>query len=212
MKVALFSGGKESFYASARAGNVDAYIIFVYRFPEPSPHLVNLGPSVATGLLSGKPVIVRRLTPGKELEESARFLNALGADTIVAGDVYIEDHLKYMEALAREAGASLEEPLWGMEPVELLYKEIEYGLRVKIIGTNFQLQDLLGLLIEKNNVEKIVAQITGRGCDAIGERGEYHTLVVDSPLHTSGLHYNVTRAIKTSRSVLLHLTLLPNTL
>jgi len=57
MRVAMFSGGKESFYASVRAGGVDAYIMFIYKFPEPSPHIVNLGPSIATGLLSGRPVM-----------------------------------------------------------------------------------------------------------------------------------------------------------
>ena len=40
-----------------------------------------------------------------------KLLQRLGADEIVAGDVYVEDHLRYMESVAAEAGARLREPL-----------------------------------------------------------------------------------------------------
>ena len=38
MRIALFSGGKESLYASIIGGPIDAYVMFIYEFPEPSPH------------------------------------------------------------------------------------------------------------------------------------------------------------------------------
>ena len=54
MRIALFSGGKESYYASIIGGPVNAYVMFIYEFPEPSPHIVNIGLSVMTGILTGK--------------------------------------------------------------------------------------------------------------------------------------------------------------
>ena len=78
MKIAMFSGGKDSLYASIRAGPIDAYVVLVYSFPISSPHLVNLGPSVQTGLLTRKPVFIKRLTKGKEFSETVEFLRFLG--------------------------------------------------------------------------------------------------------------------------------------
>ncbi len=207
MKIALFSGGKDSFYASIKESPVDAYLILVYKFPYPSPHLINLGLSVMTGLLVNKPVFVKRLTYGKEFYETVEFLRTIGADIIVAGDVYIEDHLKYMERVANESGATLREPLWGMDPWEVLAEEMDYGLEAIIIGVVHELENILGKKLSAKNYERIAEIISKKGYDILGERGEYHTLVEYSPNHSDRLKYKIAGICTTGRGKILELVL-----
>ncbi|HDJ83846.1 MAG TPA: ATPase [Desulfurococcaceae archaeon] len=205
MKIAMFSGGKDSLYASIRAGPIDAYVVLVYSFPIPSPHLVNLGLSVQTGLLTRKPVFIKRLTKGKEFSETVEFLRFLGVNTIVAGDVYIEEHLKYMEKLANEVGASLKEPLWGMDPLEVFYREVEYGIESRIIGVIHSLKDILGKVINQDNYEEIARYIIEKKADVLGEKGEYHTLVEYSPVHCDRLSYRIIGKKSISKNIILEL-------
>ncbi len=207
MKIALFSGGKDSFYASVKGGPIDAYLLLVYEFPDPSPHLVNIGLSVMTGLLAGKPVIVKKLRRGREFVETVEFLRSINASTIVAGDVYVEDHLRYMENVASEAGAELREPLWGMDPWEVLAEEMSYGLEARIIGVIHGLEKILGEKLSAETYEKIADTIEGKGYDVLGEKGEYHTLVEYSPDHMSRLNYRVAGVRETRRGRLLELVL-----
>ena len=207
MKLAMFSGGKDSLYASTKAGPIDAYIMLVYQFPEPSPHLVNLGPSIQTGLLTGKPVFIRRLTKNREFSETIEFLKFLNTDVIVAGDVYVEDHLKYLQNLAKEVGATLKEPLWNMDPSDLLHKEIEYGIEARVIGVIHSLEELLGKVLKLESFEELAKYITEKKADVLGENGEYHTIVEYSPIHIEKLKYNIVRKRITNRGVILELTL-----
>ena len=124
MRVALSSEGKDSIYAIMRVGEVDLAVVFVYEFPRPSPHVLNIGKTIGTHLKMGTPVVVKALKKGFEKVETIEFLRRLRTKEIVVGDVYIEDHLRYMEDVARETGTRLIEPLWSEDSEELLYKEI----------------------------------------------------------------------------------------
>jgi len=190
-RVAMVSGGKDSLYALMLSGGADLGLMLLYEFPRPSPHILNLSKSVETILLTGTPVIVAKLTKGRERDETVRLLKLLGASKIIAGDVYIEDHLKYMESIASEVGAELDEPLWGMDPLEVLYREVESGIETVFIGSVNSLKHWLGRTLNKSTVEEFVEDAKRAGVDPLGEHGEYHTLVISSPLHRSRLTYSV---------------------
>ncbi|MEL9939627.1 MAG: ATPase [Ignisphaera sp.] len=192
MHVAFLSGGKDSYYAIYRSGiQVDIGLVLVYDFPRPSPHLVNLGKTVETILLMGIPVAVVKLGKGREFVETVGFLRSLGVDTLIAGDVYIEDHLRYMENIAKEVGAALVEPLWGMDPEDLLYKEIEDGLKPMVIGCVNGLGKWLGVVLDRDNVYAFAENAKSIGVDPLGEKGEYHTIVLSGPLHKASLSYKI---------------------
>ncbi|MFN7105582.1 MAG: ATPase [Pyrobaculum sp.] len=174
MKVAMYSGGKDSVYAAWREWPVDMFLFLVYDFSRPSPHILNMGKAVEFGAALA-PVLVRRLTRGREFEEKAKLLRSLGVDTIVAGDVDVEEHLKYMERLAAEVGASLKEPLWGVDREELVRREVEV-LEFVVIGA--KRRELLCLKVDRNNVEDFLQTARRLGFDPAGEFGEYHSQVV----------------------------------
>ncbi|MEM2229625.1 MAG: ATPase [Ignisphaera sp.] len=190
MYVAFLSGGKDSYYAVYRYGRkVDLGIVLVYEFPRPSPHLLNIGKSIETLLLAEIPVTVARLTRGREFMETVDLLKKLQVDVIVAGDVYVDEHLNYMEKLAKEVGATLVEPLWGLDPLDLLYRELNDGVKPLIIGCIESLSEWLGVELGKSNVDLFVEKALKIGVDPLGEKGEYHTVVLTGPLHRSTLGY-----------------------
>ncbi|MFN3803489.1 MAG: ATPase [Pyrobaculum sp.] len=174
MKVAMYSGGKDSIYAAWRVWPVDMFLFLVYEFPRPSPHILNMGKAVEFGAAL-VPVLVKRLTRGREFEEKVKLLRSLGVGTIVAGDVDVEEHLKYMERLAAEVGASLKEPLWGMDREELVRREVEV-LEFIVIGAGRR--ELLCRRVGRDNVEDFLQAARRLGFDPAGESGEYHSQVV----------------------------------
>lgn len=183
-RVAMFSGGKDGLRAAQLSWPVDLFLFLVYDFPEPSPHIENLAATAAAAESIGVPLVVVRLERGKEFRQTADALRRLSADVLIAGDVFVEDHLKYMEALAREAGASLREPLWGMDTLELLMKDVEQGYVMKVLGARTRrLRSAVGQLVSRDNVDWFLGLAREDGADPLGEKGEYHTVVVDSPLH-----------------------------
>ena len=191
MRVALLSGGKDSMYAAYRAWPVDLGLMLVYDAPRPSPHLLNLGKSVETIISLGIPLVAVRLDKGRERGETVSLLRRLGADEVVAGDVFIEDHLKYMESVAGEAGASLREPLWGMDTLELAYRIYGEGFRTLVIGGVEGLGGWVGRILDSGNIGLFVDDAGRIGADPLGENGEYHTLVLESPLHRREVSYRV---------------------
>ena len=108
MRVAFVSGGKESIYALYLVKEVDAGLFLVYDFPRPNPHVMNIHKSIETlTSFNLNIILIKKLTKGKEKEQTIEVLKMLNAKEIIAGDVYIEDHLKYMESIANEVGAKL---------------------------------------------------------------------------------------------------------
>lgn len=186
-RVALLSGGKDSLYAAIQHWPPDYGLILDYKFPVPSPHLLNLGSSVKTLLLTGIPIIVARLAKGREREDTISVLKKLEASELIAGDVYIEDHLNYMEGIASDVGAVLREPLWGRDPEELTYEIYEGGFTTMIIGVKQSLLAWIGKEINSSNLEEFIESANRRGIDPLGEKGEYHTLVLHSPVHKTPL-------------------------
>ncbi|AFH42020.1 ATP-binding protein [Fervidicoccus fontis] len=115
-----------------------------------------MGKSPETILLTGRLVAAVKLNKGKEFEETADVLRKLGAEEIIAGDVYVEDHLKYMERLGEEVGAKLVESLWGIDPEELLHEEIASGIRTLVVGCEYSMSNWLGREISSESVENFL--------------------------------------------------------
>ncbi len=175
MKVLFFSGGKDSVYAYHLEGQVDLFFVSIYEFPRPSPHLVNIHKVLELAMTIGVPTLVVKLPKGREFENKVSMLRRLGAKVLIAGDQAVESHLQYMERLASEVGAVLREPLWGRDPEEVVREEVKH-MDFLIIGANRR--ELICRLVTAGNVEEFLQLSKRLGVDPLGERGEYHSLVV----------------------------------
>ncbi|MEM0490216.1 MAG: ATPase, partial [Ignisphaera sp.] len=58
-----------------------------------------------------------------------------------------------------------------------------------IIGCIESLSEWLGVELGKSNVDLFVEKALKIGVDPLGEKGEYHTVVLTGPLHRSTLGY-----------------------
>jgi len=96
-----------------------------------------------------------------------------------------------MENVAKEAGAELIEPLWGEDPVELFFEEMDTGITSLIIDVENPLAEWAGVELNRENATRFVEDCLSRNMDPLGENGEYHTLVTNSPLHESRLSYKI---------------------
>ncbi len=193
MRVAFQSGGKDSFYAAYLAGNIDLALVLIYDFPRPSPHLINLNKTIETIFKSlTKRVMILRLRKGHEKEDTITFLKSIGASVIIAGDVYIEEHLKYIQSIADEVGAKLVEPLWGLDSTEVLIKEVnELKLRALFIGCEDRLKDWLGKELNNETLNSFLEYAKRLNIDPLGENGEYHTLLLNSKIHEEPVEYKI---------------------
>lgn len=176
LKVALFSGGKDSVYSALLEWPVDLFLTVVYEFPRPSPHLINIRKLLELSEAMSVPLIVARVHKGHEFEEEVGLLRKLGTETLVAGDQGVEDHLKYMGRLAAEAGASLREPIWGANESELLLKEAE-ELSFTVIGS--ERKEIMCKHVSRENVMDFLSLSRSLNISPIGEAGEYHSLVYE---------------------------------
>uniref|UniRef100_UPI00261BC22C PAB0415 family putative ATP pyrophosphatase n=1 Tax=Thermococcus sp. TaxID=35749 RepID=UPI00261BC22C len=116
-------------------------------------------------------------------EALAEFIGSLEVDYLIAGDVLLEDHLRWIERLAEEAGVKPLEPLWGRNTRKLAEEILKAGFEYAIIAVNreklgkewlgytFRSVADLELFLERNP-----------GVDPVGEFAEFHTVVLASPL------------------------------
>lgn len=193
MRAAFFSGGKESLYViytAVRDGIApDILIHTIYDFPRPSPHTLNLGLVGEISSSIGIPMVLIRADRGEEKEQIATTLKKFDVKRVLAGDVYVEEHRIWLEDLCKIAGSECLEPLWGRNTEELFREIFSLGFSALIVGLDPKYVDSswLGRTISKNNAEVFLRHSHERGFDPCGERGEYHTLVVRSPLHRWGI-------------------------
>lgn len=110
----------------------------------------------------------------------------------VFGDIKISDnldwvaHRQWADHVCHQTQLSVCEPLWEDHTVALLQGFFDLGFVAKIISVKADLlsADYLGKILNKD----LIIEFMEKGIDPAGEKGEYHTIVVDGPLFTAPLH------------------------
>jgi len=100
---------------------------------------------------------------------------------MVFGDIYLDEHLAWVEGICSDLGIAAVEPLWGEATSDLLSAFIESGFRSIIIAADSRHieAEWIGREIDLDFRDYLR---TRPGVDPCGERGEYHSLVVGGPL------------------------------
>lgn len=126
------------------------------------------------------------------------FINALcdlkkeGITMGVFGDIKIPDkpdwiaHRQWADHVCDKAGISANEPLWEDNIETLLQDFFDAGFVAKIISVKADLLsvDYLGRILNKD----LVIEFMEQDIDPAGEKGEYHTVVLDGPIFTKPLY------------------------
>ena len=128
-------------------------------------------------------VYVSRGGSNTQYEErmSAAMLNykALGADTVIFGDIFLEDLRKWREDNLAKVGMKALFPLWKRDTRELIKEFISLGFRSVICCVN---DAWLGESDVGRNIDAAFLQTIPSDVDPCGENGEYHSFAFAGPI------------------------------
>jgi uncharacterized protein (TIGR00290 family) len=134
-----------------------------------------------------------------------RGLAAEGVTHVVFGDLVYPEHREWAEQRCAEAGVIAMEPLWGTPTDALFDAFVTSGVQALLVTIREPWLDesWLGRPLSAG----MKAVFADRGIDPCGERGEYHTAVVDSPLFSRPVA--VTHGERVRRGECIALDLIP---
>ena len=188
--VSLFSGGKDSLYATYVAQQYGWEVIVLvsmiptgdsWMFHKPNIHLTSLA-SKALGI----PILQRR-TSGKkeeELKDLEDLLSILDVDGVVSGAIASEYQRTRIEQICHRLGMKSFTPIWHKDQKMLLREMIEAGF-VTIITAVSALgfdEKWLGREIDKECYRDLIELHRRYKINVSGEGGEFETLVLDCPI------------------------------
>lgn len=104
----------------------------------------------------------------------------VGARTGIFGDIDIDGHREWVQAVCSRAGATPCLPLWQRERRVVMEQLLDAGFRAVIVAVRDGVlaSELLGETIDRT----VLDEFARAGADLAGENGEYHSLVVDGPI------------------------------
>jgi uncharacterized protein (TIGR00290 family) len=111
-----------------------------------------------------------------------------GIDSIVFGDLFLEDIKKYRDQfLARHKLKGLY-PVWQRDTTEFIQEFIRLGFKAVVTCTDSRLLDpaFAGRLIDAQFLSDLPS-----GVDPCGENGEFHTFVFDGPNFKEPVRFSV---------------------
>jgi uncharacterized protein (TIGR00290 family) len=182
-----WSGGKDSLAALAATREAFDVVALLTMFDETGTRSRSHGlrPALVEAQADrlGLRVVVGCCTWPNYNEAFTGALRALGADGIthvVFGDLVFPQHRQWAEQRCAQAGLTAVEPLFGRCTSDLFDAFVASGATALIVTVREPWLDetWLGLPL-RAEMKNVFAQ---RGIDPCGERGEYHTAVIDSPL------------------------------
>ncbi len=182
----LFSGGKESVHAISivekQGFEVKHLLHQIPTFDSPHAHNIEALKTLAKSMK--KDFAVVDLHRGER--ELVNLLKNLNVDALVAGDINVPQHITWLQNICSQVGTKLLEPLYGKK-TSTLFQEMFNDPRFKatIIGINtkYLTDEWLGFTISSETAKAFLSRT--RQIDPLGENGEFHTIVVESPLYSN---------------------------
>jgi uncharacterized protein (TIGR00290 family) len=135
-------------------------------------------------------VYITKDTSNEEYEEKIRekmlHYRKLGVNSVVFGDIFLEDLRKYREDNLAKIGMEGIFPLWKSDTAELARTFIDLGFKAIItcIDSNILDRRFVGRVFD----EQFLSELPN-GVDPCGENGEFHSFVYDGPLFRERLTY-----------------------
>ena len=109
-----------------------------------------------------------------------------GVNTVVFGDIFLEDLRTYREERLARAGMSALFPLWKRDTREMARDFIDSGFRAVItcVDSHFLDASFVGLEYDETFLDRLPETV-----DPCGENGEFHTFVYDGPCFQSRIEH-----------------------
>jgi len=135
--------------------------------------------------LIGIPLVQWQVSPDMqkyEEEFKAAVTQVRGKDigTMVFGDIYLLEHESWIDRVCGDLNIKARQPLWNSSPEDIVDEFIRLGFKAIIVSCKADImgKEYLGRQIDKSLVE----ELKKKDICPCGEKGEFHTLVVDGPI------------------------------
>ncbi len=199
--IASWSGGKDSCFACyaaiSQGHNVTHLVNFIsqeyhrVRFHGTEAKLIQLQ-SQATGI-----PLLQNPTPDDGYEQAfkkaVRSLLGDGAEAMIFGDIFLEEHKEWTERVCRELGIRAIEPLWGRAPEDVLSEFLDAGFEATIVSAKSDLFD--EEWVGRTLGGEFLRYLKENDIEPCGENGEYHTFVTDGPLFEQRIEISESRKV-----------------
>lgn len=186
--VASYSGGKDSSLALYQAMQMGKPVALIVMLEEQGlksrSHGMSLDIIHAQAKAIGLPIYTASATwqdYENQFIQLLRKAQALGAESLVTGDIDLKAHAEWNQSVCDKSKLSLCMPLWQRPRSDIVHELIQLGFQSLIVTVNLKLGmtvEDLGQVLSLEYVNELVA----RGIDPCGEAGEFHTTVIDGPI------------------------------
>lgn len=186
--VTSWSGGKDSCFAMMHAINLGYTPVVLLNMMNENgrvsrSHAIPKGILEKQAAMLGFPIVAR---PASWDDYEQTFIETLRdlkrtyqINTAVFGDIDLQAHRDWEEKVCNATGLEAVLPLWKQNREELVLKMIDAGIEAYIVSCNEAMgESYLGERI----TPELIKRLDQIGVDACGENGEYHTLVVSTPI------------------------------
>ena len=107
----------------------------------------------------------------------------------IFGDIDLQAHRDWEEQVCAKAGLQAVLPLWQQNRTDLVMEMLGTGIETIIVSCNETMGESF---IGKTITPALVAELEQSGIDPCGENGEFHTLVLNSPLFNQRVNIRIT--------------------
>ncbi|MBT0160517.1 diphthine--ammonia ligase [Candidatus Bathyarchaeota archaeon A05DMB-2] len=189
--VASWSGGKESCFACYKAMldgfEVSRLLNFVSTEERCMSHGLDPKLMVAQSQAIGISIIQREVTWDtyeEGFKAAVMELKQMGIEGAVFGDIDVQEHKDWVNRVCSGVGIIPMEPLWGLDPEQILTDFINAGFEAIVINVKADLfdEEWLGRKVDRSFLEDLRKLHSRHNVHVCGELGEYHTLVIDGPI------------------------------
>ena len=133
----------------------------------------------------GIPLVQREVSPDmqkyeEEFKAAVTELRGKDIDNMVFGDIYLLEHESWIERVCGDLKIKALEPLWNQDTEKIIDEFLGLGFKTIIISCKADImgKEFLGRVVDK----RLVAELKKMGICPCGEKGEFHTLVIDGPI------------------------------
>jgi diphthine-ammonia ligase len=196
--VSLWSGGKDSCYACHLAMKAGHEVAALVNFTEPGgrdslSHGLSMGMIRNQARATGIELVQTDMPEAGYREAFVRlgrmWKERMSVEGIVFGDIYLQEHKDWIDAVCDEIGVEAVMPLWGKDTLMLVREMIGAGFECIVVSVKADSlsDEWLGRTIDEAFVSELLA--TG-SIDPCGEKGEFHTFVYDCPLFAAPVGFS----------------------
>lgn len=132
----------------------------------------------------------------KRMDEQLQYFKNEGIETVIFGDIFLEDVREYREEMIKRQKMKAVFPLWGQSTNDLLNEFILLGF--KTITTCIDTEKLTNKYLGRE-LDALFLKELPKDVDPCGENGEFHTFTFAGPLFKNKVDFSVGEIVEKGR-------------